>query len=178
MQIGRWIQGVIVGLIVFLSGTVANAEECYKYVNDDGVIVYTDSDATVPEKYRDRLRPCATSGPVVRVIKDASETRPATEQPGDVRGQDYWKQRAANAKERVWRAQEDYERLQIEYRRALDGWDSTRSLSKRDEYEKQMRRIKDQMGRQQEEIIKAKEYLEITLPREAQAAGVPVQWVR
>jgi hypothetical protein len=66
----------------------------------------------------------------------------------------------------------------MEYKKTYADWEATTSLAKRDEYKKKMESLKVDLRRQGEDVNRAKQMLEITLPEEAARAGVPAEWVQ
>jgi hypothetical protein len=82
------------------------------------------------------------------------------------------------AKRNLSRTQSEYEQLRGEYMDLLDAFDKTTSLAKRDEYKKRMESVQNEMRIRSEDILRAREMLERTLPAEAATAGAPAEWVQ
>lgn len=169
---------VIIAVLVFASAGTAG--EYFKWIDERGVVHFTNVPSSVPKEYKDKAER--------RVMPTESETsaespqaaKQGTEESRDRygRGRDYWLQRTNVAKGNLYRAQSDYEQLRREYRDLLDAYDKTTSLAKRDEYKRQMESVQNEMRRRSEDIFAAREMLEKSLPDEAARAGAPPEWVR
>jgi Domain of unknown function (DUF4124) len=180
MHIRRRLQGIVV-IVVLLFAAIVNADECYEWVDDKGETHFTDSVDLVPEQYRARMKPCGTtSGPDLSVIREDTKKGQEKTQPQDQSGwtREYWENRVAEARERLRQAQDDYTRLQTEYREAEKNLYDATSTGDQDKYTERMQSLKEQMTQQALEIDKAQEYLDVTLPQEAEAAGVPAEWLK
>jgi hypothetical protein len=182
MHSRKHLQGIVVVIAVLLFAAIANAEECYEWVDDKGVTNFAGSVDLVPAQYRARMKPCGgtASGPGVSVIKENTETGTETAKPQNQSGwtREYWENRIAEARERLRQAQNEYERLQIEYREALRQLYDANSTGGEDAYTEREESLKAQITQQALEIDKAREYLEVTLPKEAEQNGVPAEWLK
>jgi hypothetical protein len=181
MYIRRRMQGILIVIAVLLFAVITNAEECYEWVDDKGVTHFTSSVDLVPEQYRSTMKPCGTtSGPGLSIIKEDTETEPEAAQPQDQLGRtrEYWANRVAEARERLRQAQDEYERLQVEYREAERKLYDATSTGEQDEYTERKESLKAQMEQQALEINKAREYLDVTLPKEAEEDGAPAEWLK
>ena len=76
------------------------------------------------------------------------------------------------------RAQDDYNRLLVEYKQAQADWDKAVSTADRTGYRNKMESLKVDMERRREDIRRAREELEIKIPQAAASAGAPLEWVR
>jgi hypothetical protein len=174
-------EGIFVVIAVLLFFTITNAEECYEWVDDKGVTHFTDSVDLVPEQYRASMKPCSgtTSGPDVSIEQVTPEIGPEAAQPQDQLGRtrEYWVNRVAEARERLRQAQDEYERLQIEYRETARKLYEATSTAEQDEYTERQKSLEAQMTQQSLEINKAQEYLDVTLPKEAEQDGAPAEWL-
>jgi ribosome-binding protein aMBF1 (putative translation factor) len=181
MHIRKFIQVFLIVIAILLFAAIANAEECYEWVDDKGVTHFSDSVDLVPEQYRSTMKPCGTtSGPGLSVIKEDKETEPKAAEPQDKLGRtrEDWAKRIAEARERLRLAEDEYQRLWIEYREAVRKYDEATSTGDKDEYTELKGSLQAQMTQQSLEINKAREYLDVTLPKEAEQDGAPAEWLK
>jgi hypothetical protein len=160
---GGEMKGVLVIIAVLVFASAGMAAEYFKWIDKRGVVHFTDTEASVPEKKREDME--RRDFPKERETSSEStrEAQEVTEEPRDRfgRGRDFWVNWTNEAKNRLYRAEREYERLRKESR-----------------YKKRMESVQVEMKRRREDIRKAREELEITLPRAAERAGAPQEWVR
>jgi len=173
---------VLIGVLVFASA--GTADEYFKWTDERGVVHITNVPSSVPEEYKGeaerRVMPAESEAPSGSTRESAGAMEEPTGEPKDRfgRGRDYWVSRTNEAKRRLSRAQGEYEGLRREYRDLRDAYNNTTSLAERDEYKKQMESVQVELRRRSEEIFRARELLERTLPAEAASAGAPAEWVQ
>jgi hypothetical protein len=177
---GREMKAVLVIIAVLVFASAGTAAEYFKWIDERGVVHFTDTEARVPEERKDDVERRVMPEGRGAAPEGTQSSKGVTEEPRGRygRGQEFWVNRTTEAKQRQYRAQRKYERLRMEYKKAADGWNTTTSLSKRDEYGKKMDSLEDELRRQREDINRARQMLEITLPEEAARAGVPAEWVQ
>jgi hypothetical protein len=66
----------------------------------------------------------------------------------------------------------------LEYNDLVSEYNATRSRAKRRQYQKRIESLRDELDHGREEVERAKEMLQKTLPEEAARAGVPADWVK
>lgn len=169
---------LIMAMLLFAS--VARTGEVWKWVDEQGVVHFTDSPDSVPEKYREQIDHREMAEERETPSGTAREAKEVTEEPRDRhgRGEDYWIKRANVIKEQLNRAQREYERVRLEYNDLIAKYNATRSRAKRRQYQERIESLQGELNRHGEDIQKAKEILEKMLPEEAKRAGVPVEWVK
>jgi hypothetical protein len=173
-------KGAILIMAILLFASAGRTGEVWRWVDERGVVHFTDSPDSVPEKYRKDIDH--------RELPEERETSPGTtreakevmEEPRDRygRGEDYWVNRANEIKGQLNRAQDEYERVRLEYNDLIAQYNATRSRAKRRQYQTEIESLQAQLNRRGEDIERTKEILEKTLPEEAERAGVPVEWVK
>jgi hypothetical protein len=167
-------------IVVLLLASSGRTGEVLKWVDERGVVHFTDNASSVPEKYRGRTD--------LKELPEETEastiaTQPATDdgdESGDRygRGEDYWVKRANDIKNELDRAQREYERVWLEYNDLVSQYNAARSRAKRRRYRERIESLRDELDHSREEIERAKEMLEKTLPEEAARAGAPADWVK
>ncbi len=173
-------KGILVIIAVLVFATAGTAAEYFKWTDERGVVHFTNVETSVPEERKDDVERRVTPGGKAAVPERTQSSRGVTEEPqtGYDRGKEFWVNRTNEAKGRLSRAQGKYEQLRMEYKKTYADWEATTSLAKRDEYEKKMESLKVDLRRQGEDVNRAKQMLEVTLPEEAARAGVPAEWVQ
>jgi len=167
-------------IAVLLLASSGRTGEVLRWVDERGVVHFTDNASSVPEKYRGRTDlkelPEETEAPKIA-------TQPATDgadEPRDRygRGEDYWVKRANEIKNELDRAQREYERVRLEYNDIVSQYNAARSRAQRRRYRERIESLRDELDQGREEIERAKEMLKKTLPEEAARAGAPADWVK
>jgi len=169
---------LIVAILLFTSA--ARPSEVWKWVDEWGVVHFTDNPDSVPEKYREHIHHRELPGEREESSGTAGDAKEIVEEPRDRygRGEDYWVNRANEIKEQLNRAQREYEQVRLEYNDLIAKYNATRSRAKRSQYQKKIEVLQGQLNRRGEDIERTKEILEKTLPEEAKRAGVPAEWVK
>jgi len=165
--------------ILFFAST-GRPNEVWQWVDERGVVHFTDSPDSVPKKYREQIDHRELPGEREESSGTAGETKGEMEKPRDRygRGEEYWVKRTNEIKEQLNRAQKEYERVRLEYNDLIAQYNATRSRAKRRQYQKELESLQDELNGRSEDIDRTKEILEKTLPEEAERAGVPVEWVK
>jgi len=173
-------KGAFLIMAILLFASAGRTGEVWRWVDERGVVHFTDSPDLVPEKYREHIDHRELPGEREASSGTSREAKEVTEEPRDRygRGEDYWVNRANEIKEQLNRAQREYERVRLEYNDLVSEYNATRSRAKRRQYQQRIESFQGELNRHGEDIQKAKEILEKTLPEEAERAGVPVEWVK
>jgi hypothetical protein len=189
MRISRCMEGIFIIIAILLFAATTNAADCYQWVDDTGMNNFTDSMDSVPQQYRASAKPCGTtsgSEPGLSIEQVTPETSSGTAQPAQTaqtqdqlgNTREYWANRVAEARERLRQAQDEYQRLQIEYNEAARKEFEASSTLADDTYTERKNSLQAQMTQKSLEINAAQEYLDVTLPKEAEAAGAPAEWLQ
>jgi hypothetical protein len=173
-------KGAFLIMAILLFASAGRTGEVWRWVDEQGVVHFTDSPDSVPEKYREHIDHRELPGEREASSGTAQEAKEVKEEPRDRsgRGEDYWVNRANEIKEQLNRAQREYERVRLEYNDLIAKYNATRSRAKRRQYQKKIESLQAQLDRRGEDIERTKEILKKTLPEEAERAGVPAEWVK
>lgn len=168
-------------IIAFLLFTMTGmADEFFKWTDERGVVHITNVESSLPEEHREdverRVMPVEREAPSGSTLESTGATEERRDRFG--RGRDFWVTWTNEARNRLTRAEDDYNRLQVEYKQTLRDLDNAISTAQREEYRNKMESLKVDMERRREDIRKAKEELEIKIPEAAERAGAPAEWVR
>jgi hypothetical protein len=164
-------------MAVLLFAATGTAGEVVKWVDERGVVHFTDNAASVPEKYRQGID--RRELPEERETPSGS-TQEVTEGPRDRsgRGEDYWMNRTNESKGQLDQAQKEYRKVMLEYNELIAAYNATNSRAKRKQYQREIKSIQAKLETHRKDVERAKEMLEKTLPEEAARAGAPAEWVK
>jgi CDP-glycerol glycerophosphotransferase (TagB/SpsB family) len=121
-------RGILVIIAVLIFASTGMAGEYFKWTDERGVVHFTDTEAKVPEKYKTdaerRVMPSEKETPSERSRESAVATEQPAGEPKDRfgRGRDFWVNWTNEARNRLMRAQDDYNRLLVEYKQAQADW--------------------------------------------------------
>jgi DNA anti-recombination protein RmuC len=177
---GEEMKTVLLITAILLFASTARTDEVLKWVDERGVVHFTDNAASVPEKYRKQIDRRELPEELGTSSKANREAKEANQEPRDRsgRGEDYWARRANEVKDQLDRAQKEYERLRLEYNNLVAEYNANRSRAKRRQYQKRIESLQEELNHRRQDMEKARELLETTLPEEAQRAGAPAEWVK
>lgn len=173
---------VIIAVLVFASS--ATAGEYFKWIDERGVVHFTNIPSSVPQEYKEeaerRVMPSEKETPSGTTRESAVATEQPAGEPRDRfgRGRDFWVNWTNEARNRLIRAEDDYNRLLVEYKQAQEDWDKAVSTADRTRYRNKMDSLRVDMERRKEDIRRAREELEIKIPQAAARAGAPPEWVQ
>ena len=169
---------VLIGVLVFASA--GTADEYFKWTDERGVVHITNVPSSVPEEYKGeaerRVMPAESEAPSGSTRESAVATEESKDRFG--RGRDFWVNWTNEARNRLIRAQNDYNRLLVEYKQTQADLDNAVSTAQRIEYRKKRDSLRVEMERRREDVRKAKEELEVKIPQAAASAGAPAEWVQ
>jgi hypothetical protein len=177
-------KGVLVIIAVLVFASTGMAGEYFKWVDERGVVHFTNVPSSVPEEYKGeaerRVMPAEKEAPSEGTRESAGKAEEPTEARKDRfgRGRDFWVNWTNEARNRLVRAENDYNRLMAEYKQSREDLDKAGSTAQRDRLRNKSDSLRVQMERQREEIRKAREELEIKIPQAASMAGAPAEWVQ
>jgi hypothetical protein len=173
-------KGALLIIAFVLLASVGRTGEVLKWVDEQGVVHYTDNGASVPEKYRGQIERRDLPEGKETSLGTAGEPKAATGEARDRhgRGEDYWARRAKEVKDQLDRAYKEHERVRLEYNDLVAQYNKARSRAQKRQYQKGIDSLQDELNRRREDIDKARELLEKVLPEEAERAGAPAEWVK
>lgn len=173
-------KGALLIMAVLLFASVGRTGEVLKWVDERGVVHFTDDGASVPEEYRDQIERRDLPEGRGTSPGSAPETKAVSEGPRDRhgRGEDYWVNRAKEIKDQLDRVYKEYERVRLEYNDLVAQYNATRSRGKRRQYQERIESLQKELNSRREDVERTKKLLEKALPEEAKRAGAPAEWVK
>jgi hypothetical protein len=175
-------------LILLMFAVPASGATIYKWVDEEGVVNYTDDYNNVPSSYRDqvevkhyiteRVTSDRTEG-LAPAYSDASP-RARAEVKTDLYGRDetWWRDNVRSRREQLKEATANYERLHEEFMEKAEQL-SERRFGSRTQYRidiVQLDQLKEEMFKYRDQIAEAREMLD-KLWKEAEAAKADPTWL-
>ena len=183
----RTILFILVGMIAL--PFVAGGQETYQWVDEKGTAHFTDNFGQIPEKYQDQVKkkktpdePTSSSS----IKSPGDKPRPAPDaadvEKKDIlgRGEDWWRDKAMEWKQKLIKAQKDYAAAQT----ALKAKEKEleQSIYKPDSFKRRLQAeikvLEEKANEQKNQVDEAKNMLEKVLPKQAEEYRADPSWVR
>jgi len=183
-----------VALLIFIALTVycavSLAQETYQWVDDKGTVHFTDDVGKIPEKYQDQVKkkepppelaPAPKPSPSIRLPQGKAPPEPVVEKKDILgRGEDWWRDKAMEWREKLTKAQKDYEAAQTALK-AKDkelGDAKFKPKSFQRKLQDEIKILEEKLNAQKNQVDEAKNMLEKVLPRQAEEYRADPSWVR
>jgi hypothetical protein len=173
---------------------VAGSQEIYQWVDEKGTVHFTDDISQIPERYQDQVKkkkippepapapsPSPSPSPSVRPPQSKAPPAPAAEKKDILgRGEDWWRDKAMEWKQKLIKAQKDYAAAEA----ALKAKEKEleQSIYKPDSFKRRLqaeiRVLEQNANEQKKQVDEAKNMLEKVLPRQAEEYRADPNWVR
>ena len=170
---------ILLILLIFVSP--AYAHTFYKWVDEKGIVNYTDDYNNIPSAYRDRveIEYVHEESPSPPIQKIASQKR--EEARTDIYGQNeaYWRGKVRPWKEFLKAAEANYERVHRKFMEKAEEL-SARRFGSRTQYKTniiELDRLKEEMFKYGDQIAEANEALE-KISKEAQESKANLDWLK
>jgi len=154
--------------------------EVYRWVDDRGVVYFTDDINQVPEKYRPNAQQMGLPpGKEETKVDEASPQKkegPYRDRLG--RGEDYWKGRVEEWRRKLRESQVKLEALRLKYNALTERFNDSKSSAERANIRKERDQVKGEMEQINAQIEGAKEMLEKKIPEEADLYKAKPEWVK
>ena len=183
---------ILVGMVIL--PFVAGGQEIYQWVDEKGTAHFTDDLGQIPEKYQDQVKkkkapeepspaptPTPTPSPPMRPPQGKAPPEPFVEKKDILgRGEDWWRDKAMEWKQRLTKADKDYAAAES----ALKAKEKEleQSIYKPDSFkrrlEAEIKVLKEKANEQKRQVDEAKNMLEKVLPKEAEEYRADPNWVK
>jgi hypothetical protein len=168
-------------VLFFLFFTEFSFAEVYKWVDEKGVVHFTDDIIQIPEKYRPQIERLGTSEDRVGT-KIEGESLPKkkeeTYQDRAVRGEEYWKGRVGEWNKKLTDAQERANNLTVKYNELTEKFNESKSSAERTYLRRERDQIKSEIEKYKAQIEEAKYMLEKKIPEEAETFKAKPEWIK
>ncbi len=179
---------ILLFFVLFLFSTEFSYAEVYKWVDEKGVIHFTDDFIQIPEKYRPKVETLGTSGERVETKiesesfsnKKIEKTQPREDTYRDRvgRGEEYWRGRVEEWNKKLKESQEKVNDLRVKYNELTERFNASKSSAERISLRKERDQIKNEMDRYKTQIEGAKVMLEKKIPEEAEVFKAKPEWIK
>ena len=171
---------ILVILLALWPGGNASAQ-VYKWVDEKGVLHFTDDITQIPERYRTNLQgqeeeehPLETVGQPENAPVKKGQTY--TDTAG--RGEDYWRAKVQEWKGKLETAQEKLEGLRSKYNEMTEKYNTSRHSGEQLTIRNQRDKIQAEMDQCKVQIDEAQEMLGKKIPEEANLFKAKPEWLR
>ena len=184
---------LLVGMITL--PFVAGGQETYQWVDEKGTVHFTDDVGKIPEKYQDQVKkkesprepaPAPTPTPPSSSRPPVGKPLPPPQATGvekkDIlgRGEDWWRDKAMEWKQKLVKAQKDYAdaqtALKAKDKELEDAKFKPKSFQRK--LQDEIKILEEKANAQKNQVDEAKNMLEKVLPRQAEEYRADPSWVR
>jgi hypothetical protein len=179
-EVGGKMKTLILILLFLFAATLSHAQ-VYKWVDEKGVVHFTDDITQIPEEHRRAIEKR-------EVNEEKSETKEEGQAPQKKqadsykdrlgRGEEYWKGRVEESRKKLQSLQEKVESLRLKYNELTEKFNTSKSSAERAVIRNEREQIKNQMDEFRVQIGEAKEMLEKKIPEEASLYRAKPEWVK
>ena len=173
----------LIFILLFLFTVSLSHADVYKWVDEKGIVHFTDDITQIPEKYRRAIEEVE-----IEVGEEKTETKQEGEGPQKKqedsykdrsgRGEEYWKGRVEEWRKKLQSLQERVESLRLRYNELTEKFNSSKSSVQRATIRNDREQVKNQMDELRVQIGEAKEMLEKKIPEEASLYGARPEWIK
>jgi len=154
--------------------------EVYRWVDDKGVVYFTDDITQVPEKYRSKAERMGLDEDKEKTKNDGELQQKKEEIYRDRlgRGEDYWKGRVEEWRKKLTESQHKLEALRTKYNELTEKFNDSKSTAERANLRRERDQVKSEMDRIRLQVEEAKETIERKIPEEAELYKAKPEWVK
>jgi hypothetical protein len=175
---------ILVGMTIL--PFVAGGQEIYQWVDEKGTVHFTDDLGQIPEKYQDQVKEKKipkepAPSPSIRPSQGKPPPEPSAGKKDILgRGEDWWRDKAMEWKQRLTKADQDYAAAES----ALKAKEKQleQSIYKPDSFkrrlEAEIKVLEEKANEQKRQVDEAKNMLEKVLPKQAEEYRADPSWVR
>jgi hypothetical protein len=169
---------------------IAESQEIYQWVDEKGTVHFTDDFNQIPEKYQDQVKERKTPkepasapspSPSIKPPQGKKPPEPSGEKKDILgRGEDWWRDQAMEWKQKLIKAQKDYEAAQAALKTKEKELEEARFKPKsfQRKLQDEVKVLEQKANEQKKQVDEAKNMLERVLPRQAEEHRADPSWVR
>jgi chromosome segregation ATPase len=155
--------------------------EVYKWVDEKGVVYFTDDITLVPEKYRPEAEKIGFPDKKEET-KGEGELTPKKKEEAYRdrlgRGEEYWKGQVEGWRKKLRELQDRSELLRVKYNELTERFNDSKSSVERGSLRRERDQVKNEMDQCKIQIEDAKVMLEKKIPEDAEFYKAKPEWVR
>jgi hypothetical protein len=170
---------IIILLFSFISGT--SFAEVYKWVDDEGVVYFTDDTTQISEKYRPQAERIELTGETEETKVEGelvSKMKEETLKDRLGRGETYWRGLVEEWIKRIMELQDQLGVLRSKYNELTEKFNSSKSTAERGSLRTKREQVKNEMDQCKNQIEEAKIMIEKKIPEEAEFYEANSEWVK
>jgi hypothetical protein len=179
VKLNRMKKFFIIILILFW-GEWAFAQ-VYKWVDERGVVHFTDDILQIPDKYRGGAEKIGLSEEGVKSRKESevsSKKKEDTYKDSLGRGEEYWKSRVEELRNKIKTLQERIENLRMKYNELTERFNDSKSSAERVTLRNERDQVRAEMEQNRNQLEEAKMILEKKIPEEAELYKAKPEWIK
>ena len=175
---------ILVGMITL--PFIAGGQEIYQWVDEKGTVHFTDDFGQIPEKYQDQVQkkktpPEPAPSPSIRPPQGKAPPEPSVEKKDILgRGEDWWRDKAMEWRQKLIKAQKDYAAaqtaLKTKEKELEDAKFKPKSFQRK--LQDEIKVLEEKANAQKNQVDEAKNMLEKVLPKQAEEYRADPSWVR
>ncbi len=175
------LQFILIILFALCLAAYASAQ-VYKWVDEKGVVHFTDDITQIPEKYRTTLQGEEQAQPPLETVGEPERTppvkkaQPYTDTAG--RGEDYWRAKIQEWTGKMEAAQDRLEGLRSKYNELTEKYNASRHAGERATIQNQRSKIQAEMDQCKAQMDESREMLEKRIPEEANLFKAKPEWLK
>jgi hypothetical protein len=154
--------------------------QIYKWVDEHGGVHYADDVTSIPEKYQRGMMKVEGVDPGQG--RGANESPPKNREDSYKdrlgRGEEYWRERVAESKDRMKSLQENGESLRVKYNDLSTRFNESKSSVERAGLRNERDQIKRELDKNRAAIEEVKNTLEKKIPEEAEFYKAKPEWTK
>ena len=168
-------------ILFFIIFSKISLAEVYKWVDEKGVVHFTDDMMHIPEKYR----------PIMDKI-DIPEWKVENKREGETtekkkvgiymdqlgRGEEYWRSKIGEWNKKLKAYQERVDHLKIKYNEIVNKINDSKSSVERANLRREKDQIKDEIEQYKNQIEEAKIMVEKKIPEEVELYQAKPEWIK
>lgn len=153
--------------------------EVYKWVDEKGVVHFSDDPTSIPEKYRSKIEKMGLPYEYEEGRKEELKEKKKDNYKDQLgRGEEYWKSRVEEWKNKMKVAQDRLEELRQKYNELTEKYNESKSTGQRNILRQQRDQVKIEMDQVKAQLEEAKLMLEKKIPEEAELYKAKPEWIK
>ncbi len=171
---------LFISLSVILIAGISFAE-VYKWVDENGVVYFTDDMIQIPEKYRSKAERIGLPEEKGEPKAEGESTPKKKEEPYRDRlgrGEEYWKGRVEEWRKKLTESQARLQGLRTRYNELTEKFNDSKSTAERATLRRERDQVKNEMDQLKIQIDEATNMIEKKIPEEAEIYKAKPQWVK
>jgi len=168
-------------ILLFLFTATLSYAQIYKWVDEKGIVHFTDDITQIPEKHRGTVQELESREEKIETKEEgeAPQKKQADSYKDRLgRGEEYWKGRVEESRKKLQSLQEKVETLRLKYNELTEKFNTSKSSAERAMIRNDREQIKNQMDELRVQIGEAKEMLEKKIPEEASLYRAKPEWIK